>query len=145
MTSRRCSPSPAAPPRCTRRRGLPATRRPCKRVAIARGPAFSFHYEENLELLRGAGAELVPFDPLTDALPEADALILAGGFPEIFGAELSANARLRMQIAAFERPDPGRVRRPAVSDAELDGHADVRRDRCHRDHDPPAHARLSRG
>ena len=64
------------------------------RVAIARGPAFSFHYEENLELLRGAGAELAEFDPLHDeALPEdADALILAGGFPEIFGAELSANA-----------------------------------------------------
>jgi cobyrinic acid a,c-diamide synthase len=28
------------------------------RIALAAGPAFSFHYEENLELLRGAGAEL---------------------------------------------------------------------------------------
>jgi cobyrinic acid a,c-diamide synthase len=74
------------------------------RVAIARGPAFSFHYEENLELLRGAGAELVPFDPLRDTLPDADALILAGGFPEVFGAELSANTRLRTQIAAFTGP-----------------------------------------
>jgi cobyrinic acid a,c-diamide synthase len=27
------------------------------RIAIARGPAFSFHYEENLELLAAAGAE----------------------------------------------------------------------------------------
>src|SRR4051794_11634554 len=72
------------------------------RVAIARGPAFSFHYEENLELLRGAGAELAEFDPLADeALPAADALILAGGFPEVFGDELSANAPLRAQIAAF--------------------------------------------
>jgi cobyrinic acid a,c-diamide synthase len=77
---------------------------PHKRVAIARGPAFSFHYEENLELLRGAGAELVPFDPLTDGLPDADALILAGGFPEVFGAELSANTPLRRQIAAFSGP-----------------------------------------
>jgi cobyrinic acid a,c-diamide synthase len=42
------------------------------RIAIARGPAFSFHYEENLELLRGAGAQLLPFDPLIDeALPDA--------------------------------------------------------------------------
>jgi len=74
-------------------------------IAIARGPAFSFHYEENLELLRAAGASLVPFDPMTDAALPADAgaLILAGGFPEIFGAELSANAPLREDIAAFAR------------------------------------------
>lgn len=74
-------------------------------IAIARGPAFSFHYEENLELLRAAGATLAQFDPLTEpALPEhAGALILAGGFPEVFGAELSANAPLREEIAAFAR------------------------------------------
>ncbi len=74
-------------------------------VAIARGHAFSFHYEENLELLRAAGATLAPFDPMTArALPEhAGALILAGGFPEVFGAELSANAPLREDIAAFAR------------------------------------------
>ncbi len=74
-------------------------------IAIARGPAFSFHYEENLELLRAAGATLAPLDPMSDgALPSgAGALILAGGFPEIFGAELSANAPLRADIAAFAR------------------------------------------
>jgi cobyrinic acid a,c-diamide synthase len=73
------------------------------RIAIARGPAFSFHYEENLELLRAAGAELAPFDPLRDEQlpPDAGALILAGGFPEVFGAELAANAPLRAQVAAF--------------------------------------------
>ncbi len=74
-------------------------------IAIARGSAFSFHYAENLELLEAAGATLAPFDPTRDtALPEgAGALILAGGFPEIFGAELSANAPLREQVAAFAR------------------------------------------
>jgi len=73
------------------------------RIAIARGPAFSFHYEENLELLTAAGAELVGFDPTVDtALPAGcGALVLAGGFPEIFGSELEANAVLRAQIAAF--------------------------------------------
>lgn len=73
------------------------------RIAIARGPAFSFHYEENLELLTAAGAELMPFDPLRDErIPEgATGLILAGGFPEVFGAELAANASLRADIAAF--------------------------------------------
>lgn len=73
------------------------------RVALAAGPAFSFHYQENLELLLAAGAELVPFDPLKDErLPEgADALLLAGGFPEVFGAELASNSSLRAEIAAF--------------------------------------------
>jgi cobyrinic acid a,c-diamide synthase len=74
-------------------------------VAIARGPAFSFHYEENLELLTAAGARLEPFDPTVDErLPAgSDALILAGGFPEVFGAELAANAALRCEVAAFAR------------------------------------------
>jgi cobyrinic acid a,c-diamide synthase len=73
------------------------------RIAIARGPAFSFHYQENLELLEAAGAELVSFDPLTDETLPADtgALVLAGGFPEVFGSELEANARLRAEVAAF--------------------------------------------
>jgi cobyrinic acid a,c-diamide synthase len=73
------------------------------RIAIARGPAFAFYYEENLELLTAAGAELAPFDPLRDeALPAGcGALILAGGFPEVFGPQLEANAPLRAEIAAF--------------------------------------------
>jgi cobyrinic acid a,c-diamide synthase len=73
------------------------------RIAIARGPAFSFHYEENLELLRAAGAELDPFDPTADEAlpPDCGALILAGGFPEVFGAELAANERLRADVRAF--------------------------------------------
>lgn len=78
---------------------------PAPIVAVAHGPAFSFHYSENLELLRAAGATLAPFDPLSDeALPaDAGALILAGGFPEVFAARLSANAAMREQVAAFAR------------------------------------------
>ncbi len=107
------------------RRGVGARHRPSAttRIAIARGPAFSFHYEENLELLRGAGAELLAFDPLTDEpLPDADALILAGGFPEVFGAELSANAALRAQIAAFSGPILAECGGLLYLANELDGH-----------------------
>ncbi len=91
------------------------------RIAIARGPAFSFHYEENLELLR-AYATLHEFDPLTDRLPDAHALILAGGFPETFGEELSANAPLREDIAAFRGPVLAECGGLLYLARELDGH-----------------------
>ncbi|HWF56579.1 MAG TPA: cobyrinate a,c-diamide synthase [Solirubrobacteraceae bacterium] len=76
---------------------------PRARIAIARGPAFSFHYEENLELLQAAGGHLCDFDPMADeALPhDCGALVLAGGFPEVYVAELEANTPLRAEIAAF--------------------------------------------
>lgn len=72
------------------------------RVALAAGKAFTFGYAEHAELLRAAGAQVVEFDPLSDALPEAtDAVLLPGGFPEQFTAELSANDVVRRQIAAL--------------------------------------------
>jgi cobyrinic acid a,c-diamide synthase len=73
------------------------------RIAVAGGPAFSFHYQENLELLQAVGAELLELDPLHDEqLPEGTGgLLLAGGFPEVYGEELAANAHLRDQVAAF--------------------------------------------
>jgi cobyrinic acid a,c-diamide synthase len=75
------------------------------RVAVASGPAFSFVYEENLELLRGAGAQTVFFDPTTEEdLPEStDALYLGGGFPETYAEALSENEPLRERVYAFAR------------------------------------------
>ncbi|MBU8811831.1 cobyrinate a,c-diamide synthase [Mycolicibacterium goodii] len=68
-------------------------------VALAAGKAFSFGYTEHAELLRGTGACVAEFDPLVDPLPPgADALVLPGGFPEQFTAELSANDLVRHQI-----------------------------------------------
>lgn len=77
-----------------------------RRVAVAGGPAFSFVYTENLELLTAAGAEIAPLDPTKDeALPGGTkALYLGGGFPEAHAGALSANARLRAAVAAFGGP-----------------------------------------
>ena len=84
----------------------PCTARDRPRVAVAGGPAFSFVYTENLELLAAAGAELLPLDPTRDqALPDgARALYLGGGFPEAHAEALSANAPLRAAVAGFEGP-----------------------------------------
>ena len=78
-------------------------RTPGVRVAVAAGPSFSFLYEENLELLRGAGAEVVTFDPTSDeTLPDGtDALYLGGGFPETYADALSVNEPMRESVARF--------------------------------------------
>jgi cobyrinic acid a,c-diamide synthase len=66
------------------------------RIAVAAGPAFTFTYPDNLEALAEAGAELLPFDPLTDpTLPShIDGLVLGGGFPEVFAVDLAENRSL---------------------------------------------------
>jgi cobyrinic acid a,c-diamide synthase len=70
------------------------------RIGIARDKAFGFYYPDDLDALRAGGAELVPFDTLSDrSLPPAlDALFIGGGFPELFMAELEANAALRAEL-----------------------------------------------
>ncbi|WP_184583918.1 cobyrinate a,c-diamide synthase [Lipingzhangella halophila] len=70
-------------------------------VAVAGGPAFTFGYTEQAELLRAGGAEVVSFDPLHDEeLPRGThGLIVGGGFPEMHAAELSANGALRASVA----------------------------------------------
>ncbi|HEY7484627.1 MAG TPA: cobyrinate a,c-diamide synthase [Streptosporangiaceae bacterium] len=72
-------------------------------VAVAGGAAFTFGYTENAELLTAAGAEVARFDPLRDeALPEGTrGVVIGGGFPEMYAADLSANEPLRTQIAAL--------------------------------------------
>jgi cobyrinic acid a,c-diamide synthase len=73
------------------------------RIGVARDAAFSFYYEDNLDLLREAGAELVPFSPVHDrALPEElDALYLGGGYPELWAERLAANTTLLRQVREF--------------------------------------------
>ncbi|MEV5605381.1 cobyrinate a,c-diamide synthase [Streptomyces sp. NPDC052299] len=70
-------------------------------VAVAGGAAFTFSYAENTELLAAAGADVVTFDPLRDeALPPGTrGVVIGGGFPEVYAAELSANAGLRKAVA----------------------------------------------
>ena len=68
-------------------------------VAVAQDEAFSFYYEDNLELLQELGAKIVYFSPLHDReLPEADGLLIGGGYPELKAGELAANTGMLASI-----------------------------------------------
>lgn len=79
------------------------------RIGIARDEAFCFYYEENLDLLKDMGAELIPFSPMYDKeLPEnLHGLLFGGGYPELHGDKLSANLSMRQSVkAAMEHGMP---------------------------------------
>lgn len=63
------------------------------RIAIAYDKAFCFYYEDNLDFLREAGAEIVTFSPISDSkIPDnVDAIYIGGGYPELHAEELSRN------------------------------------------------------
>lgn len=73
------------------------------RIAVARDRAFCFYYEENLRLLRAAGADLAFFSPIADKrLPEGTrGIYLGGGYPELSAYDLSNNASLRREVRRF--------------------------------------------
>jgi cobyrinic acid a,c-diamide synthase len=82
-------------------------RAPRAAIAVAQDRAFSFYYQDSLDLLEAWGAELIPFSPLEDAAvpPAASAVYLGGGFPELLAAELSANTPL---LASLRRAQASR-------------------------------------
>ncbi len=77
------------------------------RIGVARDKAFSFYYEDNFDLLREQGAEIVPFSPLEDAElpPNLDGLYLGGGYPELYAEALSRNTAMLAGIRAFAAQD----------------------------------------
>lgn len=103
--------------------GEPVAGRPV--VAVAAGRAFTFGYTEHEELLRAVGAEVVAFDPLTEALPQRTAaLVLPGGFPEQYPEQLSANTALRQQIRELAARAPVHAECGGLTYlmSDLDGH-----------------------
>lgn len=90
---------------------VPSAEEPChsmappRRVAIARDEAFHFYYEDNLDLLRNLGVDLVPFSPLRDrTVPEDCGLLwLGGGYPEEHARDLGRNTPMLESIRSFSK------------------------------------------
>ncbi len=84
---------------------------PAQRIALARDAAFSFTYPHLLQGWRDAGAEVLPFSPLADEAPAADADLvwLPGGYPELHGGTLAAAETYKagMRVHAQTKPVHG--------------------------------------
>ncbi len=72
-------------------------------VAVAWDNAFCFYYDDNLDMLKHYGAEIVFFSPLEDnSLPEdISAIYFGGGYPELFAEKLSQNRDLMEEIRNY--------------------------------------------
>lgn len=77
-----------------------ASSAPTARIAVAWDKAFCFYYQENIDILRQSGAELVFFSPVNDrSLPEnIGGIYLGGGYPETYRKELSENISMKEEI-----------------------------------------------
>jgi cobyrinic acid a,c-diamide synthase len=76
---------------------------PGQRVAVARDAAFTFMYPHLLSHWRARGAEVLPFSPLADEAPDAnaDAVWLPGGYPELHAGRIAAAGRFRDGLHAL--------------------------------------------
>lgn len=73
------------------------------RLAYAWDEAFSFYYQDSLDLLSHLGAELLPVSPLhCTKLPLGiQGLLIGGGFPEQFLPQLSANLPFLQSLRSY--------------------------------------------
>ena len=69
-------------------------------IAVAKDEAFCFYYAENIRMLEEMGADIKYFSPIHDKkLPEGcHALLLGGGYPELYAEKLNANCMMRTAV-----------------------------------------------
>jgi len=99
---------------CVTSNSFPLTTNPsclvpkAQRVALAQDIAFSFIYPHILADWREAGAQILPFSPLANEAPPANADIcwLAGGYPELHAEKLANNHIFLNGLREFAKEKP---------------------------------------
>ncbi len=81
---------------------------PGQRIALAQDQAFSFVYPHLVDGWRNAGAEILPFSPLADQVPDsaADICWLPGGYPELHGGRIAAAEAFHLALTTFAETRP---------------------------------------
>jgi cobyrinic acid a,c-diamide synthase len=81
---------------------------PGQRIALAHDRAFSFVYPHVLAAWREAGAEILPFSPLADQPPSAnaDCCWLPGGYPELHADMLATAQSFLVGLRHFAETRP---------------------------------------
>ncbi len=81
---------------------------PGQRIALADDAAFTFLYPHLKNHWHAAGAEIVPFSPLTDEAPDETCNIcwLPGGYPELYAGRLADAAGFKAGIVRFAKTKP---------------------------------------
>jgi cobyrinic acid a,c-diamide synthase len=81
---------------------------PGQRIALAQDAAFTFLYPHLQRHWHEAGAEIMPFSPLADEVPDAscDVCWLPGGYPELYAGKLAASNNFKTGLARFAESKP---------------------------------------
>lgn len=92
--------------RPARAESAPRPAPPAQRIAVAQDRAFGFTYPHMLDDWRAGGAQILPFSPLADEppAPEADLILLPGGYPELHAPQIAAASRFAAGMRAAQVP-----------------------------------------
>jgi len=72
------------------------------KLGIALDNAFGFYYADDIEKIQSLGVKIHYFNTMKHKkLPKVDALLIGGGFPELFSSKLSFNKNMMASVKDF--------------------------------------------